>query len=287
MRERRKINKLKVGICIFLIVLLLALSVFGRYIYNSAREAYFTARQFFFSSNILSVEGSEYQYDNWTGVDTYPIEIELYSYNNKLSRIDYDLQYTITCESLSEKISCSINTEDGGTSATGTIYATLNGTPNNVSRVAILVKPLAQINVGEEVKLKVTAKTEEPYQKEISCEFSLKMKLSGQTSYSIEDVANRDYALLKLVNPDESGAQVTLTFDPTKVRLDLNDETRLNDSDRDQAAVLGKDLRHADLLADDTFLHLILPPDHSLISISTPAGRSSFSIASKVARVGF
>lgn len=224
MRERRKINKLKVGICIFLIVLLLALSVFGRYIYNSAREAYFTARQFFFSSNILSVEGSEYQYDNWTGVDTYPIEIELYSYNNKLSRIDYDLQYTITCESLSEKISCSINTEDGGTSATGTIYATLNGTPNNVSRVAILVKPLAQINVGEEVKLKVTAKTEEPYQKEISCEFSLKMKLSGQTSYSIEDVANRDYALLKLVNPDESGAQVTLTFDPTKVRLDLNDE---------------------------------------------------------------
>ena len=78
---------------------------------------------------------------------------------------------------------------------------------------------------------------------------------------------------------------VAVLFD--RLLLDNRAGTRLNDSDREQAAVLGKDLRHADLLADDTFLHDILPPDHSLISISTPAGRSSFSIASKVARVGF
>lgn len=228
MKEHRKINKIKVGISIFLIVVLVTLAVFGRFIYNSVREAYFTSKQFFFTSDILTVNGAHYQYDNWGGVDVYSIPIELYSYSNKLSRIDYDLGYTITCESLSDKISCSINTEDGGTSATGTIYAKLNDAPNNVSTVTILVKPLAQLNVGEEVKLKVKARTEVPYIKEISCEFSLKTRTASESTYSIEDVTNRDYALLKLVNENETSAQVTLEFDPTKVRLDLNNEIYQN-----------------------------------------------------------
>ena len=224
MKERRKINKIKIGISIFLIVVLVTLAVFGRFIYNSVREAYFTSKQFFFTSDILTVNGAQYQYNNWGGVDVYPIPIELYSYNNELSRIDYDLEYTVTCESLSNKISCSINTEDGGTSATGIIYAKLNDAPNNVSRVTILVKPLAQLSIGEEVKLKVKARTEVPYIKEISCEFTLKIRTESDSTYSIEDVANRDYALLKLVNGNETSAQVTLEFDPTKVRLDLNNE---------------------------------------------------------------
>lgn len=223
MKEHRKLNKLKVGISIFLIVLLLTLAVFGRFIYNSAREAYFTSKQFFFSSDILTVNGANYQYDNWGGVDIYEIEFDLYSYNNQFSRVDYDLEYTVTCESLSSKIACSINSVDGGTSTTGIIYAEMNGTPNNRSRVTILVTPLSQLNEDEEVKLRVTAKTEEPYEKEISCEYTLKIRRESEATYSIEDVANRDYALLKLVNGNDTSAQVTLTFDPTKVRLDLND----------------------------------------------------------------
>lgn len=224
MREHRKINKLKVGISIFLIVLLLTVAVFGRYIYNSAREAYFTSKQFFFSSDILTADGANYQYDNWGGVDVYPIQIELYSYKNKLSRVDYDLNYTVTCESLSDKISCSINTESGGTTATGVIHATIDGAPNNTSRVTILVKPLAELTKGEIVKLKVSAKTEVPFEKEISCEFSLKIRTDSKSSYYIEDITNRDYALLNLVNGNDTSTGVTLTFDPSKVRLDLNNE---------------------------------------------------------------
>ena len=81
---KRKLNKFKVGIVVILIILVFSITVFGRYIYNNAREAYFSAKQFYFSSNILTANGSNYQYDNWGGLGTYAIEFELYSYLNSL-----------------------------------------------------------------------------------------------------------------------------------------------------------------------------------------------------------
>ena len=222
MGKQKKLNKLKVAIAIFLILMLFAFAttVLGRYVYNAIYEAYFSARQFYFSSDILLFGGTTYTYDNWGGIGEYEILFDLYSYNNELSKLTYDLDYTVTCESLStDKITCTIDGTGGATTANGTIYAS-----TNTSTVKILVNPIARINEGETVKLKVTAKTEEPYQKEISCTFSLYIKLPEGNTYSIEDVAGREYALLKLVNRSESGTQATLEFDPNFLRLDMNDE---------------------------------------------------------------
>lgn len=97
MREGKKLNKLKVSIVIIILVLTISVSVFGRYVYNAIREAYFIAEQFYFSSNILTVNGSEYQYNNWGGSSVYAIEFELYSYTNEETKLDYDLGYTVTC----------------------------------------------------------------------------------------------------------------------------------------------------------------------------------------------
>jgi len=223
MEKQRKLNKRKVGIVIFLIVFAISIAVFGRYIYNSAREAYFTSKRFYFTSDRLTVNGTGYQYDNWGGVDPYSISFNLYSYINTLTRMEYDLNYTLTCESLStDKITCSIGTVDGGTTANGTIYKA----QNNTSVATIWVKPKegASINKGETVKVKVTARTEEPYVKEISCIFSLYLKLEQQCTYSIEDVENRDYAVLKMVNGSDAGMPFTIEFDPNELRLDFNDE---------------------------------------------------------------
>lgn len=224
MKKHRKLNKLKVGIVIFLIVFAFAITVFGRYMYNAVIEAYFSARQFYFSSDILITGGTTYTYDNWGGIDEYEIGFDLYSYNNELSKLTYDLDYTVTCESLNtNKIECSIVGTNGATTANGTIYAT-----TNTSRVNVLVKPIAEISEGETVKFKVTAKTEVPYKKEISCTFSLYIKLPEGNSYSIEDVAGRDYAVLKLVNRSETATQAILEFDPNELRLDMNDEIYTN-----------------------------------------------------------
>ena len=96
-RSRRKLNKLKVSIVIIIAVLMLAITVFGRYVYNTAREAYFISEQFYFSSDILTVNGSNYTYTNWGGSSSYEIGIELYSYINEVTKLDYELGYTVTC----------------------------------------------------------------------------------------------------------------------------------------------------------------------------------------------
>ena len=223
MRKRKKINKVKIGIVLFLIVLVFTITTaFGRYIYNNAREAYFSARQFYFTSYILKLGGTNYTYTNWGGLlgDVYEINFDLYSYDNKLSKLDYDLEYQVTCESLNpDKIECTIQGTSRSTSSTGIIYA-----DTNVSPVTVLVTPKVSISEGETVKLKVTAKTEVPYQKEISCIYSLYIQLPEGNTYSIEDVKDRDYAVLQLVNRSETATQATVKFDPDELRLDLNDE---------------------------------------------------------------
>ena len=64
---------------------------------------------------------------------------------------------------------------------------------------------------------------------------------------------------------------------------------RFNHGDRNETAVFSEDLRHADLFAHDRFLHVFVPPAssfYSLSSISTPAGSSSFIMASTVFGLG-
>jgi len=54
--------------------------------------------------------------------------------------------------------------------------------------------------------------------------------LTGTNEYSIEDAVNNDYALLKLICPNGE-AQVTIELDPTKVRIDANDEIYISRDD--------------------------------------------------------
>lgn len=222
MEKRRKLNKVKVGIVLFIIVFVFSISVFGRYIYNNLREAYLISRQFYFNSDILDINTSEYSYNNWGGIGTYEIEFDLYSYINKLEKLDYDLKYTLTCESLStDKITCSIGTVDGGTTKNGIIYVS----SNNTAREKILVTPTKNINIGETVYLLVKARTEDPYVKEISCKFSIMASTQGLNSYKIEDVENRDYAILTLINENVTATQVTIEILDTDIlRIDSNDE---------------------------------------------------------------
>ena len=228
MIKKRKLNKLKVTIVIIIIILMFTITVFGRYIYNALRETYFLTEQFYFSSDILTVNGSHYQFNDWGGDTVYEIPFDLFSYQNALTKIDYDLGYTVTCSTTSTKIRCTINSGDAGapTTITGTIPAT-----TNTSRVTIFVTPIADIDDDEIVKIQVTASTSVPYQKTISSEFSLKALTQGYNTYSIEDEPNRDYAILRLVGANTISTEVTVEIDPTKFRLDLNDEIYINRDD--------------------------------------------------------
>lgn len=92
----------------------------------------------------------------------------------------------------------------------------------------MVVTPKSQIKKDETVTVKIKASTQEPYKKEISCEITLRIKQVAVNSYTIEDVANRNYAVLQLTNAQSSGMPVTLEFDPSVIRIDLSDEAYIN-----------------------------------------------------------
>ncbi len=98
MRKKKKLNKVKIVVAVFIIIMIIAGAVFGRYVYNGIREAYFTSKEFYFTSDLLTLDNATYQYENWGGVDTYDINFDLYSYANTLLRLDYDLNYSVSCE---------------------------------------------------------------------------------------------------------------------------------------------------------------------------------------------
>ena len=230
MSKHGKRIEIRLVTLIFIIIIMMIASTipsFARYIYNDLKDLYLTSKEFYFNSNILSTNKAAYSYTNWGGTDIYEIDCKLYSYANELLKVDYDMEYEITCSvpaQYQDKIRCGIDTTtepenyNGTINDTGTIYKD-NG---NIKSVKIYIIPLVTIGQGESVKIEVSASTTLPYQKTISCTIELKVQAAGK-SYSISDETNQGYAVLELVNAIENLAQVTLEFDPEELRIDMND----------------------------------------------------------------
>lgn len=225
--KRIEIRLVTIIFVIFVITILSTLPSFARYIYNDLKDLYFTSKEFYFTSNLLSSNTFEYSYANWGGTEIYEIECKLYSYANELLKLDYDLDYQITCtvpEEYRDKIKCAVNSTQvpegyaGSASDDGTIYCS-----TNIDTAKIYVIPITTVSEGESVKIQISAKTQSPYQKTISCNIELQVQTQGN-SFIIEDEENKSYALLKLTNSVEEETQITLEFDPEELRLDLNDE---------------------------------------------------------------
>lgn len=215
---------------IFIVILLMISSTiptFARYIYNDLRDLYLTSKEFYFTSNLLTTNKSGYSYTNWGGADVYEIDCKLYSYANELLKVDYDMDYEITCtvpEKYRNKIRCGIKTTtepegyNGSVTYNGIIYCS-----TNVENVKIYVIPLTSVSQGDSVEVEISARTTSPYQKTISATIELKVQAEGK-SFTIEDEANQGYAILNLTNAIEAEANVILEFDPAILRIDMNDE---------------------------------------------------------------
>ena len=217
-----KITKKKLIICIILLISLMIMPTFSRFVYNNARDLYLKSQNFSFSSNLLTNTGKTYRYANWSGVDDYQIDLQLYSYENELSLFNYEgngLVYNLTCEvEDTTKATAHIGTSAGA--STGSSYI-----PNttNVKDIKIFLKPTENLKVGDTVKVTVTANTTEPYKKQISATFNV--KVTGQNvTYSIEDEETSIYATLKLVNTKTETNTITLSYDPEIVVIDVTHE---------------------------------------------------------------
>ena len=214
--KKRKINKIKVSIITIILILLFTAIAFGRYITTTKQDMYATSKKFFFTSDKLDVDTPTFDVSNWTGLGEYIIKFELKSSKNTLEKVDYDLDYSIDCETPGNKINYSINNGPINTQYNGIIYKSTN---NN--SISIKINPLVELKKGENVNLVVRARSKTPYKKEISARFVIKPN-GKKMDYIIEDVPNQNYLTLMLSNKNTVDTIFSIEFDPNILRIDSN-----------------------------------------------------------------
>jgi len=237
-------------VCLLAISLLPLITTFSRYAINSINEFFNRSKEFYFYSDKLGTDDPLFLIDNWSGVEDYPIQINMNSRENNILGTSYAINYTIsyTC---TNNATCTLSKNSGTISSdTNTDFFILTVTPN------------ATLDTGDEVNITITATASEPYQKTITGRFTLRVgkenityaiedsrnspflevKITNTQSYYIVDTAfdryteNQkitisDYQSLSEINKSKChSALITLEFDPSVVTLDMTDSNYLNAS---------------------------------------------------------
>ena len=234
-------------IAILIICSITLVSTLGRYVVNSLNNFFFRTKEFYFFSDKLTEKSSYYQIENWTGIDPYTITINMNSRLNNLKASSYDISYDIT-------YSCSSNATCQLSKNSGNILAS-----TNVDYFNLTLTPSTELAVGDKVWVVITATSTVKYKKNISATFVLTVG-KEQVSYEIVDSESNKYMDLNITNTlsyykvkqafnsyavgdkinvddylalsDENKAkcystQITLSFDPKIVVLDMTNENYL------------------------------------------------------------
>ena len=242
---RFKLNSIytKKQLLLLLAIILCSISfviVFGRYVTNSVNNFFMRSKEFYFFSDKLSEKLDIFQIENWSGVDDYPLIINMNSRKNNLEVSTYDIGYSITY-TCSDNAICQLSKTSGIISSTkNTDFFTLTITPN------------AQLKTGDKVVVYVEATSNTDFVKTLKGKFTLVVGQEDLT-YQITDKPNYPYMDLSITNTltyyiveeafgdyqtgykididtylaltEEEKAKcyssiVTVTFDPEKILLD-------------------------------------------------------------------
>lgn len=240
MKKILKNKKLLIIICLFLLVVT---KTFSRFVYNSINNFIMESQGFYFSSSVLSVDNNEYKINNWDGVSSYYLNVDVKNRKNEYVFANTDVDYDITLE-CSSNVTCSLSKESG------TIKKGSEGDSYIIS-----MSPNSTIKEGEIVTINTTATSTSPYKKKLSATYNIGIEKRG-FSYKITDKENNKYLVLDLTNSityyevEEAflkykvgdkisvdtykalekenkakcySAIVTISFDPNLILLDMTD----------------------------------------------------------------
>ena len=186
----KKLLKNKKNIYIILGITFIIFSIgitLGRYIYNDIRDFYLASKNFYFNSDKLTPLRGIYQIDNWSGVDTYTLTINLNNIKNNLVHAESDIEYEIN-------YTCSNNANCSVSKTQGILYS-----EKQTDYFSATISPNTTLTNKDEVWIEIVAKSTYPYKKTLSARFILKVGIPG-ISYSIYDEAKRPYFDLSVTN---------------------------------------------------------------------------------------
>lgn len=181
----------KIIIIVLILILLYPTFSLCRFVYNIFLDHYFITKNFYFNSDLLSKEGTQYTISNWSGVDSYTLTINMNSIRNDKQYATSDIYYDIEYK-CGDKVNCYLEKDTGIIRATETIE-------RNRDSFSLTVVPKEPFANKEEVSVDITAKSTSPYKKKLSATFTLKASKIG-LSYEITDKKNDIFSVLRLTN---------------------------------------------------------------------------------------
>ena len=143
------------------------------------------------------------------------------SKENDMAYTEADINYNIsyTC---SDNVQCTLN------KTTSTIVGRGNsGVNEDYFTVTISPSGNTALAEGEQAWVDITASSTSPYTQTITGKLILEVG-SADISYEIIDKANQQYLTVNITNSQSVGANVTLSYDPNVVLLDMTSRFRLN-----------------------------------------------------------
>ena len=224
----KKNRKKQILILLLLMCCMLSIVItFGRYVSSDIVNFFVRSKEFYFNADKLSENTSIFQIDNWSGVDSYTINVAMDSRKNNIEAASYDIPYDISC-------SISNNAIYQLSKTSGIISRNSNSDSFNV-----IVTPNTVLNEGDRVVVEITATARGDYKKIIKGRFTLVVG-KEQLSYEITDSVKSPYCNLRLTNTLSGYTNVNIEFDPQDVLLDITNENYDNFTNIQYETINGK-----------------------------------------------
>lgn len=223
-RKRRNNNRIIPILIVLVILVFLApkMTSFSKYVYNAVHDYYLGTKGFYFNSDKLSSNHSEFEIaNNWSGAESYKMTVNLNSKKNDLVFAETDIDYEISFTH-SDNIKCSISKTSGtiGGSASGGI---------NEDFFDITISPADEVGLpnGTQTWVDITVTSTSPYTATLSGKLYVGVGTEDIT-HEIIDSPNSPYLEVNITNSLNQGKDVTLSFDPNVVLLDMTSSFRIN-----------------------------------------------------------
>ncbi len=184
--KKRQIRRILFGFVLLILLSPMAYSL-SRYITDNVVNYYLESQHFYFNSDKLAENFPTYTMNNWSGLETFTIDITLDSKKNELEASPADIKYVVNYE-CEENVECTLSKTEG------TIYAS-----SHTDKITLKVDPVKAFLDGESTTMVVTATSEEPYVKTIRATFVMTVGKRG-VSYEIQDQMYSPYFMLNITN---------------------------------------------------------------------------------------
>lgn len=222
MKFIREHKKISIIILLFLVIFLGFGVTFSRYIKNIISNYILETRGFYFNSSVLSMNHKNYLINNWDGVNTYNLTIDLSNRKNDERVTNSDITYRVEVN-CSNTVICTLSKDSG------IIH------PEDTSDTyQISVTPVSTFHEGDTVTVSTIVTSNLPYKKVLSATYTIGVE-DSDFSYNIVDSVNSKYLEINFIN-SISYYQVSEAFGSYSEgdHVSLEEYSRLSSSEKDK-----------------------------------------------------